>query len=101
MSPNRPGAHLSRADAMFSQLSGLEGVGFNDLINDDLIPDGYGQVMSGSSSLAHTVALKTEEQALEREQNERQVLDSVGDYKCPSGMSVEHVPVIANIKTLP
>jgi hypothetical protein len=46
-------------------------------------------------------ALETEEQALEREQNERQVLDSVGGYKCPSGMSVEHVPAIANIKKLP
>ncbi len=57
MSPNRPGAHLSRADAMFSQLSGLEGVGSMISSNDDLIPDAYGQVMSGSSSLAHTVSL--------------------------------------------
>jgi hypothetical protein len=42
---------------MFSQLSGLEGVGSMISSNDDLIPDAYGQVMSGSSSLAHTVSL--------------------------------------------
>ena len=47
------------------------------------IPIGDGQVTSGSASLAYLLhpLLKTEEQTLEREQNERDVLDAGGDYK--------------------
>jgi len=37
---------------------------------------------------------------LERNQNERDVLDALGEYKCDAGMSVEDVPSIVNIKTL-
>ena len=44
--------------------------------------------------------MKTEEQKPEREQNERDVLDAVGDYKCPTGMSAEDVPAVVTIKTL-
>ena len=45
--------------------------------------------------------METEEQTLEREQNERDVLDAVGEYsKCPAGMSVENVPTVVNIKRL-
>ena len=46
------------------------------------------------------VVLETEEQMLEREKNERVVLDVPGEYKCDVGMSLEDVPVIVNIKTL-
>ena len=54
------------------------------------IPIGDGQVTSGSASLAYLLhplltlhpLLKTEVQTLEREQNERDVLDAGGDYKC-------------------
>jgi len=38
-------------------------------------------------ALPDPVALKTEEQPLEREQNERHVLDAVGDYKCHAGQA--------------
>ena len=79
---------------MYSQLSGLEDVVFNDFIKDDFIPEGDGQVASGSASLPDPVALETEEQRLEREQNERDVLEALGDYKCDARMSVENVPVL-------
>ena len=50
---------------------------FNDFIKDDFIPEGDGQVASGSVSLSDPVVLETEEQMLEREQNERVVLESI------------------------
>ncbi len=37
---------------------------------------------------------------LEREQNVRDVLEALGDYKCDAGMSVENVRAVANIKRL-
>ncbi len=43
------------------------------------------------------VVLETEEQMLESEQIERKAL---GEYKCDTGMSVQDVPVIVDIKTL-
>jgi hypothetical protein len=46
----------------------------NDFIKDDLIPEGHGHVASGS--LPDPVALETEEQTLEREQNESDVLEA-------------------------
>ncbi len=73
---------------------------FHDFIKDDFIPAGDGQVASGSASLPDPVALETEEQRLEREQNERDVLEALGDYKCDAGMSVENVPAVAKIKRL-
>ena len=74
---------------VYSQLSRLEDVVFNDFIKDDFIPEGDGQVASGSASLPDPVALETEEQRLEREQNERDVLEALGAYKCDAGMFVE------------
>ena len=65
---------------MYCQISGLEDVIFNDFIKDDLIPSGDGQVASGSAPLPDPVALETEEEKLEREQNECDALDAVGDY---------------------
>ena len=82
---------------VYSQLSGLEDVVFNDFIKDDFIPEGDGQVTSGSASLPDTVAWETDDQRLTREQNEGEAL---GDYKCDAGVSVENVPVVTNIKTL-
>ena len=38
-------------------------------------------------ALPDHVALKNEEQTLERDQNERHVLDAVGDYKCHAGQA--------------
>jgi hypothetical protein len=68
---------------------------FNDFINEnDFIPEGDGQVASGAASLPDPVALETEEQRLEREQNESDVLEALGDHKCDIGMSVENVPAV-------
>jgi hypothetical protein len=61
----------------FTVSSGLEDVTVNDFIKDDFIPEGDGQVASGSVSLSDPVVLETEEQMLEREQNERVVLESI------------------------
>jgi hypothetical protein len=44
--------------------------------------------------------LETEEQTLEREQNVRDVLEALGEYKCDARISVETVPAVVNIKTL-
>ncbi len=59
-----------------------------------------GQVASGSASLPDTVVLEREEQMLEREQNENDVLEALGEYKRDAGMSVEDVPAIVSVKTL-
>ena len=85
---------------VYSQLSGLENVVFNDFIKDDFIPEADAQVVSGSASLPFPVVVETEEHMLEREQNDRDVLDALGKYECDTGMSVEDVLVIVNIKTL-
>jgi hypothetical protein len=79
---------------------GLEGVVFNDFIKDGFIPEGDSQVALGSVSLpeADPVALETEEQRLEREHNERDVFEALGDYKCDAEMSVETVPAVVNIR---
>ena len=71
-----------------------------DFIKNDFIQEGDGQVASGSASLPDPVSLETEEQRLEREQNEHDVLEALGDYKCDAEMSVENVPAVVNIKTL-
>jgi hypothetical protein len=56
--------------------------------------------VSGSASLPDPVVLETKEQTLEREQNQRDVVEALGEYKCDAGMSVENVPAVVNIKTL-
>jgi hypothetical protein len=61
---------------VYSQLSELEDVGFNDFIKDDFIPGGDGQVASGSVSLPDSLPLVTDEQRLGREQNECDVLEA-------------------------
>ena len=43
---------------------------------------------------------ETEDQTLDRGQNECDVLDAVGHYKCPPGMSLEDVSVVVNITSL-
>jgi hypothetical protein len=86
--------------SVHSQLFGLEDVVFNDFIKDDFIPEGDGQVVSGSVSLPDPVVFETEEQMLQREQHECDVLDALDEYKSEAGMSVEDVSVIVNIKTL-
>ena len=53
---------------------------FNDFIKDDCIPEGDGQVTSGSASIPDPVVLETEEQMLERQQNEPDVLHALGEY---------------------
>ena len=73
---------------------------FNDFIKDDFIPECDGQVASGSASLPDPVDLDTEEQTLEREQNERDVLEALGEYTCHAAMSVENAPAVVNRKTL-
>ena len=71
----------------------------NTFIKDDFIAEGDGQVASGSTSLPGPVALETEKQSLGREQNERVVVEALGNYKCDTGdyqchagMSVGNVP---------
>ena len=46
------------------QFSGLEDVAFNDFIKDDFIPEGDGQVTSGSESLPDPVVLEGKEKRL-------------------------------------
>ncbi len=75
-------------------------MGFNDFIQDDFIVEGDGKVTSGSESLPDPVPLETEDQRLDREENERDVLEGLGDYKCDAGMSVEDVSAVVYIKTL-
>ena len=75
----RPEAPTRQTRNVYFQLSGLEDAVFNDFIKDDFIPEGDGQVASGSASLPDAVALETEEQTLEREQDERHVLDALGN----------------------
>ena len=50
---------------VYSQLSGLENVVFNDFIKDDFIPEADAQVVSGSVSLPDPVVVETEEQMKE------------------------------------
>ena len=73
-----------------------------DFITDEFIPDGDGQVSSGSESLPDPVDSDpvTEEQTLKREQNERDVSEALGEYTCDAGMSVENVSAVVHIKTL-
>ena len=78
---------------VYSQLSGCEDVDFNDFIKDDFIQEVDGQVTSGSVSLPDPVTLETEE-------NEHDVLETLGDYKCDTEMSVENVSEVVNTKTL-
>ena len=52
----------------------------SDFIQHDFIPEGHGQVASGSASLPDPAFLETEEQRLEREQNERDVLEALGEH---------------------
>ena len=56
--------------------------------------------MSGSASLPDPVVLETKEQTLEREQNQRDVVEALGEYKCDAGMSVENVPAVVNNRRL-
>jgi hypothetical protein len=96
----RPSRSAQGRSNVYSHLSGLEDVVFNDFIKDDFIQEDDGQVASGAASLPDPVALETQEQRLESEQNERDVLEELVDYKCDAGMSVENVPASVNIKTL-
>jgi hypothetical protein len=75
-------------------------VGFKDFLKNDFIQEGDGQVASGSASPPDRVALETEEQMLEREQNEHDILEALGEHKGDEGTSVENVPAVVNIKTL-
>ena len=59
---------------------------FNNFSKDELnqlISKGDGQVTSGFASLPDPVALETEEHTLQIDQNERDVLEALGEYKCP------------------
>ena len=62
----------TQGEVMFTLNSqtGLEDVVFNYFIQDDFSPGDNGQVTSGSASLPVPVTLETEEQSIEREQNE-------------------------------
>ena len=57
--PKRPSRSAQDRSNVYSHLSGLEDVLFNDFIKDDFIPEGDGQVASGSASLPDSVALET------------------------------------------
>ena len=55
------------------------------MISSNFIREGDSQVESGSESLPDPVVLETEDEILEREQNERDVFDALGEYKCRKG----------------
>ncbi len=57
-------------------------------MKDDFLPDGNGKITTGATFLPDLAALETQEEELERNQNERDALDAVGDYEGPSGLSV-------------
>ena len=63
----------------------------SEMIKYDFILEGNGQIMSGSVFLPDPVALDSEEQRFEREQNERDALELLCGYKFDAGMSVESV----------
>jgi hypothetical protein len=46
------------------------------------------------------VTLETEEETLEREQNDCDILEGLGEYKCDTGILVKNVSLVVNIKTL-
>ena len=72
-------------------------VDFNDFIKDDFIQEGDHVrffIPSGPCSLGDR------RQSLEREQNERDVLDALSEYKYDARMSVEDVNAIVHVKTL-
>jgi len=73
----RPSRSVEGTSTVYSQYSGLD-VGFNDFIKDDFILEGDGQVALGSASIPDPVALETEEQRLERAQNECEVVEALG-----------------------
>ena len=81
---------------VYSHLSILEDVVFNYFFKDAFIPEGHGQFTSGSASLPDPVALETEEETLEREQNRRVMFLKhwVTEYKCAAGMFVDNVPAV-------
>ena len=54
--PKRPSRSAQGTSNVYYQLSGIEDVGFNYFIEDDFIPEGDGQVASGSASLPDSVA---------------------------------------------
>ncbi len=82
----RPSRSAQGRSNVYSQLSGLEDVVFNDFIEDDFIPQGHGQVASGSASLPDPAVLETEEQRLERERNEHDVLEALSEKKSVAGL---------------
>ncbi len=68
------------------QLSGLEDVVINDFIKDDLIADVYLQegLQNVLPSFLTQEPLKHRSRRSEREQNEREAFDAVGEYGVPS-----------------
>jgi hypothetical protein len=76
---------------------------FTAFIMDDFIPE----LRSWSSRVRFCIpswrcslGYRASEQTLEREQNESDVLEALGEYKSDAGMSFENVPAVVNIKTL-
>ena len=56
----RPSRSAQGRSNVYSQLSGLEDVGFNDFIKDFFIPEGDGHVASGSVAGQFAVQYKSE-----------------------------------------
>ncbi len=85
---------------IYSQLSGLEDVVFNDFIKDDFIPEGHGQVALGSASFLTLQPWRQrsrgskESKGSNERKNERDVLEALGGYKCDAGMQVENVHAV-------
>jgi hypothetical protein len=60
---------------------------FNDFIKDDCIPEGDGQVASGSTPLPDPVDLETDEQRLEKVEN----VSAVVKHKTLKGQCMTHI----------
>ena len=82
-----------------SQLSGLENVEFNDLIDDELDSEDVSE-QRASASLPDSVPIESEEERAAREADEMAAFDAVGEDEADPNVMLENVPQDIVIKTL-
>jgi hypothetical protein len=93
-------ASVSKAkSSVLSQISGLEKVVFNDLIDNELDSEDVSE-QRASASLPDSVPIESEEERAARGADEMASLDSVGDYEADPNVMLEDVPQGIIIKTL-
>jgi hypothetical protein len=77
--PQRASASKAKSSVL-SELSGLENVLFNDLIDDELDSDDVTE-QRASAFLPDSAPIESEEERAAREEDEMAALDAVGDYE--------------------